>query len=358
MAKQKELEGAMRDMSPKEIEEMHAGAPPEGYAKAPVEETPDEATPPETPATSPAEAKAPVVPPATPPATPTTAAPAPSTDALEKIEVELQKPEGKEDLSTFSPREKAYFHQMRRDRKARQKAEGEADALRRENLKLKNPPPAPVDPLAGKADDDVMTVKEARELLSKQPPAAAPETPAAPRVSGPQARYLQLCEKEGRDTHQDFDHVMELADELISGDAAALKEIGEKVAAGENPALAMYDAIKKHKDFETLFPVAQTRFDARRKAAAPVPPASPSAPAAPAQPAAPAVDPAKVTEAKRAQDALETNGTKTKTTAHVSSAADDRRIGEYTVEELTKMSDLAFAKLPKNVRQQYLEKYG
>ena len=48
-------------------------------------------------------------------------------DHFVKIERELQKPEGKENLTNFTPREKAYFSQMRRDRKTRQIAEEDRD---------------------------------------------------------------------------------------------------------------------------------------------------------------------------------------------------------------------------------------
>lgn len=346
-----------RDMTDAEQKEMMGGPAPEGYAKASAPESP--AAP---QAHAPGEKVAPktdqkAVPPAAP-AAPVAPAPEAAEDPkvdMERIERELAKPEGKEDLTGFTKREKAYYSQMRRDRKRRQDAEARADVLEREVLKMKNPPPPPPDPLEGVGDEDVLTGKELRERLKKMPPAAKLEPePTAPKVDGRQKRYLELCEKEAREARQDFDEVMELADELIATDSEALKDIGRKVDDGENPAIAMYEAIKKHKDFENLFPAAQTRVAARKTPAASAAPASHSAPAAPATPA---VDPAKLNDAQRAQEALEVNGKKTKTTAHVSSR-EGKPSAELSIEEIAKMSDLEFARLPKATRDRFLREYG
>lgn len=344
-----------RNLTEAEISEMHGDTtPPEGYANdtlvAPEELAVGEEAAPEAGEQKPAAKEA---------AKPAGEQPPTSGDVFEKLEAQLQQPEGKEDLTAFSAREKAYFHQMRRDRKARQKAEEERDIAARRALKaendLKNPPPPPPDPLEGLADDDVISVKEARERLAKLPKPAEkqPEAPAAPAVSPQQARYLALCEKEARAAHADFDAVMELAEELVAGDQTALREIGEQVAKGENPAIVMYQTIRKHKDFEALLPAAEVRAKARAKAsAAPATPASPSAPA----PATPE-DKAKEDKAKQAEKALEENNNRTRTTAHVS-AREGKPADELTEQEISAMPDLEFAKLPRHVRQRYLKKYG
>lgn len=86
----------------------------------------------------------------------------------------MAKPEGNEDLSAFSQREKAYFFQMRRDRKNRQKAQEERDEALFREMKLKaeiesrKAETKEVDPLEGRDDDDLITVKELREFRAKR----------------------------------------------------------------------------------------------------------------------------------------------------------------------------------------------
>jgi hypothetical protein len=238
---------------------------------------------------------------------------------------------------------------MRRDRKARQQAEAERDVALFQLTKLKNPPPPPPDPLAGLAADDVLTVQEVRERLAKTPPPAAPETiPAGPAAQA--KHYLVMCEKEARAAHEDFDSVMELT-ELVDNDAPTLREISERVKAGENPAEVMYTKIKQHKDFTNLLPAAELRVKARKTA-----PAAPPASQAPAAPAAPE-DKAKIKSATDAEQALKDNAARAKTTAHVS-AREGKPAEELTLEEIGSMSDLAFSKLPRHVRNRYLKMHG
>lgn len=374
-AEPKPANESVRAMSESEIKEMtdlENNPPPEGYSNTPLEESapaePKEGTEPpaapEPPEEEGAEPKDPPAEPATGKAKPKEGeAPAEPEEPFLKLERELAKPEGKEDLSKFTPREKAYYHQMRRDRKARQEAEAARDVSARKILKLENPPPPPPDPLEGLGDDEVLSVKEIKERLAKVPkpaPAEPAQTQPSPAVS--QAKhYLVMCEKEARAAHpDDFDAVMELSD-LIDGDHAMLKDLSERTAKGENPAEVMYQSIKKHKEFDALLPAAQTRVQAR--AATPPPATQPAAaaapPAGPPQPAEPTTpeDKAKQLRAQQAQEALESNGTRPLTTAHAS-VKEGKPAEELSLEEITTMSDLEFAKLPRHVRQKYLKQHG
>lgn len=366
MGRAKKKNEGVRTMTEAEMAEMTSeenNPAPAGYANdlstpeapAPADTTPPEPPPaePETPPAPPPHADddkdKPTDPPAPPPATlpPTT-----TEEAFQRLETELAKPSGTEDLSKFSKIERTYYHRMRRDREMRQKAEADRDVAIRENLKLKNPPPPPPDPFAGKAADDLLTVEEARGLLAKVPPPAPAEPPA------PEARarhYLVMCEREARSAHpDDFDAVMELT-ELVDNDPVHLKELQTATNRGENPAEVMYQAIKKHKDFEELLPAAQTRVKARKSAAAP--PASPAAPAAPAAPTPPSDTAQPKTEAQKVQAALEQNGARPKTTAHAS-AREGKPTTEHTLEDIAAMSDMEFARLPRHVRQNYLKQHG
>lgn len=276
----------------------------------------------------------------------------PEEDTFVKIERELAKDEGRENLKDFSPREKAYFYQMRRDRKLRQKAEEERDqALFRERKSKEKPPEDPLKVLEGREDEDFLTVKDVKAMLKKE----AKENKETPRedagLQNMQMNYLKMCEREALQKHEDFEAVIDLADELIANDTKALTEVAERTKKGENPAIVMYEMIRSHKEFETLYPAAEIRVKARKQAAEKTPGASSSAPVSTPE------DKAKEEKAKQAEKALEDNANKSKTTAHVSSR-EGKPAEELSLEEINKMSDLEFAKLPRQVRNKYLKAYG
>lgn len=281
-------------------------------------------------------------------------------DPFVKIERELAKPDGQEDLKGFSDREKAYFHQMRRDRKSRQKAEADLDVERRNRLQLekqikekKEPEAAPVDPLEElkkKDPTDYLTVAEVVNLVQnlkaepkkedKQKEDFAPD----PRS----IKYLKLCEKEARETHtDDFDAVMELTEDIINNNPAHLMEVAKALHAGENPALKAYELIKADPEFAKLFPVAKTKIEARKQAKAPEKKEEP-------KPAKTAEEIQKEKKASEAQAALEKNKSKPKTTGNVDTSSDTGDDGP-SFEEIANMSDREYARLPKKVRARHLK---
>lgn len=366
MGRAKKDNAGSRQMTAEEISAMEGDTSlPAGYANTTLPETPEEAAPPTTEAAAPA-AETPVAPVTTTVTTEkapttttvTTVPPAVSDDTFTRLERELSKEDGKEDLTTFSRSEKAYFHQMRRDRKARQIAEGERDTALFQLTKIKNPPAPPPDPFAGMAEDEVLSVKEAKERLTKMPPVVAPQ-PVAPAVNAQAKRYLTLCENEARAAHpDDFDIVMELSADLLENDPEALRTMSLATEKGENPAEVMYNMIKKHKEFENLFPAAEVRVKARKSNAV-APTASPAvtvttANAAPATPQDKAQAPQSATDAEAA---LLANAARPKTTAHIS-GKEGKPVEEMTLEDIAGMSDLEFARLPRHVRQRYLKQHG
>lgn len=281
-------------------------------------------------------------------------------DPLVKIEVELQKPEGQEDLSGFSPREKAYFFQMRKDRKSRQKAEEDRDAALFREVQLKKktekaPEAAPADPLAElkkKEPTDFMTVADVLKVIEGVKAAPAKTEEAAPAGPSPaQMRYFSLCDKEAAAEHpEDYAAVMDLTDEIINSNPEHLKQVAEAIKRGDNPAEKTYQLIKGDPEFAKLFPVAQTRVAARKK--------KPDAVKTPEEIA-------KESKAQEAQDKLEQNKNKSKTTGHVSGSEEvDHSAGytdgkvTYTSEQLMRMSDFQFARLPKKIRDAFLKDNG
>lgn len=327
---------------------MKDNSVPEGYAKKPVEvkaeeEKEEKVEKAEKPAEKPAEAPK-----------------VEKKDFFERLETQLAKPEGKEDLNEFTPREKAYFYQMRRDRKLRQDAEEKLAKVQFEEAKKKQeekkvePAPKKTAIFDGRDPGDFVTVEEVQKAFEK----AEEEKPKEDRTEKEDKafqnmfqRFLRLSEKEAKLERPDFDAVMELSEDLISRVPENLNKVGEAMREGENPAIVMYDLIKSHKDFETLYPAAEVRAKARA--------ANGNNTGAPSSvPAQTPEELAKAEKAKQAEKALEENTKKTKTTAHVSSVESKTEAGELSMEEISRMSPLQFAKLPKSVRNKYLEKYG
>lgn len=275
-------------------------------------------------------------------------------DTFVKLERELDKPEGSEDVTSFSPKEKAYFYQMRRDRKLRQQAEADRDAAAFREMKLKKqlekPQVEEEDPLKDKDPSDFLTVGEVKKLLAKKETQKVEETSKPePVVADPiQRRYLKSCDEEARGLYKDYDEVMELVPELINTNSKYLSQVAESMKAGENPAEKMYTLIKSDKEFEKLYPVAQTRVAARKtKTPTQTPTEKPKSEEV-KQPSE---------EAKIAQEIVESNLNKTKTTGHVG-GANDKPNDEYSQDDIVSMSDREFSKLPKKTREYYLRKYG
>ena len=281
---------------------------------------------------------------------------------IERLEVELAKPEGKESLDGLTKREVAYFWSMRRDRRARQRAEEERDAARFSVAKLKKekeepevkkePEEDPLKDLKAKDPEDFMTVAEAVKVLEKalkKPPAPKEEAPKQRVLDPVHQKYLQFCENECKANHSDdYDAVMELAPEIINSNEKYVLEVGQAIQSGENPAEKVYQLIKQDAEFDKLFPAAEIKVKAR-KTVEKKPDKTPE-------------ELEKEKKAQAAEAALEKNKDKTKTTGHAGgeggAAEDSDKVDGYSINDITNMSDLQFAKLPKKTREKFLQLYG
>ena len=280
-----------------------------------------------------------------------------------KIERELAKPEGQEDLSAFKKKEASFFYQLRNERKARKKAEEERDAARfrevqrQQTEKAKEPEEKkeedPLAELKARDPEDFMTVKEVVTVLEKVNKPKKEEVKKEevkeqkPPVDPFRLAALRLWESEAKKSHDDFDAVMELHEELLSKDEKNLPQIAQAIVEGKNPAETAYQLIKSHPDFAKLFPAAEIRVKARQEAQSKPPEKTPE-------------QLKKEQEAKAAEEALEKNKEKTKTTGHASGEAkgSEGTIDGVTVDDIMKMSDLEFSRLPKKTREAFLQKYG
>lgn len=289
-----------------------------------------------------------------------------SRDPFVKLERALAENQAKEDHQIslpdeWTPREKAYFWQMRKDRKSRQQAEADRDAARFELSKVKKEkPPEPEnkpeekDPLEGKDPTDFLTVADVRKILERikaAPPASSDSQSLA--VGHPVVQsFLKACDEQAAQANPDYPEVMELTEEIINTNPAYQKQVAEALIQGKNPALKMYELIKADPEFAKLFPAAQTRVLARKKkpeGAAPEPKKE-----EPKGKTAEEIQ--KEKDAQAAEDKLKENAVKPRTSGHAE--GEHFEGSDYTLEQITNMTDREFAKLPKKTREKYLELYG
>lgn len=270
----------------------------------------------------------------------------PAESVLMKLEVEMAKPEGKEDLAAFNETERAYYHQMKRDRSARQDAVLRADLAEREVAKLRKQlevkPEPDEDPLKDKSDDDILTVKDVKALLKPKPEPKVEVKQEAPQYDPRDILFLNLCEQNARTAHEDFDAVVELMPELINNNPQRLNEISKAIEQGKNPAVKAYELIKSDPEFSKLYPAAALRAEAKKRVKNPPVEKSPEVLK-------------KEEAALKAQEQIETNLKKTKTTGNVETSETGADISE---EEYFSMSDRDYAKLPAKTRSALRKKFG
>lgn len=284
-------------------------------------------------------------------------------DPLFKIERSLQENQDKADdqvdisKADFTPREKAYFWQMRRDRKAKQQAEADRDAAKFELSKVKKEKPAEKpaeeeDPFKGKEDGDFLTIADVKKILAQgQKPKEEIKMDFGSFLALPAVQnFLKGCDVIAAQEHKDYAEVMELTEEIINVNPDYQKKVADAFSKGDNPALKIYELIKGDAAFSKLLPAAQTRVAARKTKKTEE--ASKDEPKAKS-----AEELKKEADAKRAEEALENNDKKPKTSGHAE-GKDKIEGSDLTIEQIAAMSDREFAKLPKKTREKYLEMYG
>jgi hypothetical protein len=273
------------------------------------------------------------------------------------IDAELEKSEDQADLSQFTEVELGLYFDLRRQRRRNQRIEQENRNLRLGRIKdrMKKPaekpadeePAAEEDPLKDRPEDDLVTVGEMRRLLAKKPKGAeksdegtetAPEilmTSEDVRIDRVEAENELL--KKGID---DFSDVIEFAEAALKDDPNARNELVETCRSGGNVAKKTYYLIKASKHW----PGIKKQLEAEK--------ARVSGKAPEKKPAEKTTAEDNAARAKR----IEKNAGKTKTTGP--GGAGSPGTDEYTVEEIRRMSDREFARLPKKTQDAILRKYG
>jgi len=262
-----------------------------------------------------------------------------------KVEGELDKPDGQEDLTGFSEREKGLFYEMKKSRKRAQKAEEDRDALVFEKIKAaklaQERKPEPVaepeeDPFGKDVDpEDFPTIGKLKEISAKMAEKEAEATKARERhltvrVSEMNARQMIEVRKENGKDAPDYDEVLELAPVIIEGNPDYEKVIYEAYVKGKNAALITYDLIRKDPRFNSLFKPSATETPAKVE-----------------------TKPDNSDAGKKTLDKINANEAKPKTSG-ASGAGGGGGGEEYTVDQLLRMTPGQFRKVPKAVRDKFL----
>ena len=266
---------------------------------------------------------------------------------FQKVNKELDKPEGQEDLSDLTEREKGLYYALKSERKKRQKAEEDRDEVMFRDVKArkqaeakatveKETPPEPeIDLEFEGEDDEFMTVADARKLAAaiKKGKTAEPTGEVEAVAAENRTHTLRMAEMLARDVIEarvtaghtelpDYDTTMKIATMIVEANPEYQKEIYQAYKDGRNPALVTYDLTRKDSKFATLYGK-------------------------------------KVEDGKKAVDGKETlkkieeNEGKPKTSgAKGGGSAGD--LEGYTLQQLLDMSPSEFRKVPKAVREKFL----
>lgn len=292
--------------------------------------------PPKEPVAEP-EAKTEPEPPATAPETV-------SEDRKKLILQELEKPEEQVDLSKFSSQvELGLYWGLRKQRTRNSKLQDENDTLKVTRLiedYNKTKTVEMPDAFADLQPDDVLSVQEVKDRIEKARKTAKPKEEPAEAPPGVSQMTLntiriQKVEADSRLRSKgitDFYDVVDYAGEALGGDQDASLILQEVAKAGGNVAEKTYWLIKGSERWSEIEKSLKTEK---------APPAPTKAPPA---------------EHVERAERLNNNSGKTVTTGAASGSAGVSK--EYSLSEIASMTHSDVAKLPREVRQQILKKYG
>jgi hypothetical protein len=255
---------------------------------------------------------------------------------MAKLDAELSKAPGQEDLSGFTKRERGYFYELRSQRRRSQEAENKARTLEFELAKAKKDLEASKKKDDEKDDEDVATQGDLKKVSEEQ------------KRSTVRMLYEQRSEIDFL-RHQSlpfFAEVMALADKeterwLTAEDKKDVQEAMNKIMQGGSPHKVVYDKIVNHPNWPTV----KAKLDAA-KAGASKPPQKSEA----------EEKKIKEEEAKAAAAALEKNAKKAATTGQGGSEGGDDSLLEFDMDKLYNMSPQEFGKLPKATQEAILRK--
>ena len=272
----------------------------------------------------------------------------------DKIQAELDKESGQEDLSNFSKREVALYWELRRTRTRAQEAEQERDTLKFRELKRQAQAEVDAEKKKGKEeeddkdDEDIVTYGDLKKMMKDKKP-ESDDNNVAEMVF--RQRYMQSCYDlaENKLADQgDFEEVLECTEDIISKNPQLQEQVAKAFFEGkENPVVLMYNLIKSSPNFEKVLPIARARLSVANKSNK-----------KPVKEDSKDDLQQKKQKAKETEEKIEKNKKKPLTSAHHKEGVDSVDLGGYTLQQIADMSDLEFSNLPKHVRAKVLTKMG
>ena len=296
-------------------------------------------------------------------------APDPNTDPAFKaiLETELAKPPGSENLKEFTPKEKAYFYEMRTTRRRMQAAESRTKELEFELLqerlakkkereaadgeggkKKEAAEPSVDDFFKGKEEDDVVTVAEIKKVLAQAKPKAGENGKAALPVEAKnlirdltfQIGLLGLKSEGISDAEEVLRYTDELLDPDVENSDYAKAAVDTVTEAGRNGTpgsyvKVIYNLIKGHPRWGEI----EAKLSAKKAASTgKTPEKNPTE-----------------EEKRRRAERLEENLDKARGNGGAGGGGDTPD-GELTDEELAQISVADWGKLKSDVREKYLKR--
>jgi hypothetical protein len=275
----------------------------------------------------------------------------------DKLERELGKPDNQEDLSDFSVREKGLFYAMKSERKKRQSAEADLDAFKFKSIKDQRQKEelakveqdsekildSEVDKLfEGKDGEDFVNIGELKKALKPLLKKAA--VPKEVALDPGNKYYTRMVETNARDiiearrikdsTLPDYDKVMSLGPDIVEGNEDYGKQIAKAVEENRNPALLIYDLIRKDPRFSVLFGIPEKKEEKPPEKA-----------------------PEKTPD-KETLDKINKNDDKVKTSgAHGGGGGGKDDMEGYTAQQLSEMTPSQFRQVPKHIREKFLKDF-
>jgi hypothetical protein len=259
---------------------------------------------------------------------------------IEKVEDML---DGKipEDTTKLTMRETAYYFKMKEYRFRAQRAEEERDMLKFQIIKGKADKKVDEKPEGeeGKEDETELVTKADLKKLAEDIRGSIGKVDTTKKSK---EWFNEGVQKYG----DEFDKVCALGEYLVEGNDFYESEIVKAVKTGKNPAFKMFELIKADPKFKMLY-IAQygkepgaieENKDGKK--------------------ADDKVDPKKENLAKN--EKLNKNLEKPGTSASKGggSGAEVSEFGDYTADQIMRMNETDFGKLPKALRDKFLEKFG
>lgn len=263
-----------------------------------------------------------------------------------KVEKDLALSDKDVNLEGYSEREKGLYWALRKERKDRQQAEADRDAERFDRIKR--------DKIAAEQakkakeeepdeDDEAFLTKgelkkrEREKEEARQAEEAANTRKVILRTQGIAAHGIVEARKVKGEELPDYDKTMAIGEVLVQDNPEMIKKIQDAWADGKNAALVTYDIVRNDPRFKSLYNPGEAPKPAEKKEEKP---------------------PEKKDEGKENLKKIDENTKKPKTSGAEGGAGAQGDYGEYTFDQLVKMSTSDFRKVPKGIREKFLKDVG